>query len=166
MSHHSNIDIYSKYDKLVKVVVDRLLLSRNISSLCVEKDDLFQIAWITLINCLDKFDPTRNIKFETYASKAMINSINTELLKQSKKKLSPLYVDIEEDAKEDSNIIFKQIISVSNKVLSRKQRDVFWKKFIDNLTFTDIGSQMGFSRETARKIYNKSFKIIKESINE
>ncbi|HOK53245.1 MAG TPA: FliA/WhiG family RNA polymerase sigma factor [Armatimonadota bacterium] len=57
--------IISNYAYLAKYVVDRLNLCPNP---VVSYDDLIGHAIMGLIDAVDKFDPNREVKFETYAS--------------------------------------------------------------------------------------------------
>lgn len=52
------------YLPLVKIVCGRLALSLPAH---VDKDDLLQSGFFGLLDALERFDPERNIKFETYA---------------------------------------------------------------------------------------------------
>ena len=66
----NNYLIYHQYLGMVKSLICRLNYPSQI-----EFDDLVQVGIIVLLNCIDKFDPTRNIKFVTYAQRSVYNRL-------------------------------------------------------------------------------------------
>lgn len=64
LSTQQRSDYIEKYSPLIRYVADRLAtrLPSHIS-----KDDLVSSGILGLIDAVDKFDPTRNIQFKTYA---------------------------------------------------------------------------------------------------
>ena len=64
--------IILKYAHLVKYVAGRLLMHLGQH---VEYDDLISYGIFGLIDAIDKFDPDKNVKFETYASLRIKGSI-------------------------------------------------------------------------------------------
>lgn len=159
----SKVDI-TKYESTVKAVVNRLLLSRRISQFSLERDDLYQIGWMALMNCEKTYDESRGIQFDTYATKAIINAVNRELKRLSDRRAYTMTTDVEEAPREPSDKMMHRLIDVmehSGK-FTPAQRRVFWLKFTDNLSFTEIGNQVGASRETVRQGYNLSIERLKE----
>jgi len=65
-----------KYVELVKIVAGRLYVSYNAH---VEYEDLVSYGIIGLIDAIEKFDITKNIKFETYANFRIRGSIIDQL---------------------------------------------------------------------------------------
>ena len=57
-------EIAEYYLPLVKIVCSRLAISLPQH---LDKDDLLSSGFFGLLDAIDRFDPTRNIKFETYA---------------------------------------------------------------------------------------------------
>ena len=160
------IDI-TKYETTVKTVVNKLLSCRRISQYSIEKDDLYQIGWMAVMNCEKTFDKNRGVKFETYATTAIINAVNKEFKRLSNKKLFLTTFDLE--AKVDLRLpgkIMHQLIDVieNSGEFNKIERKILWFKFTDELCFTKIGEQMGVSRETVRKIYRNSINKLKELI--
>ena len=66
----------SRYAPLVKYVVDRLVVHLPKS---VERDDLVSSAIIGLFDALEKYDPSKGTKFETYAIWRIRGAILDEL---------------------------------------------------------------------------------------
>ena len=64
LSQEQRIDYIEKYSPLIKYVADRLA-SRLPSH--ISKDDLISSGILGLIDAVDKFDPSRQILFKTYA---------------------------------------------------------------------------------------------------
>lgn len=160
----NKVDV-TNYESTVKAAVNRLLLSRRISQFPIERDDLYQIGWIAVMNCAKTFDENRGVKFETYATKAIINAVNKELKRLSDRRTYTITIDsAATEVSVVADTIMRQLIDTveSNGKFSRVERKVFWLKFIDDLCFTEIGKQVGVSRETVRKMYRKSIDKVKE----
>lgn len=152
-------------ENVVKAVVNKLLLSRRYFSLYTEREDLFQIGWVTLIGCLETFDTGRGIKFETYASKAIYNAVNKELkrLVIEHKNTSTMEATEYELPEFEDEYMKKLVNTVENSgVFTARMKKVFWLRFIDEQSFSQIGTAIGVSREYARQLYNKSVKKLKE----
>lgn len=66
-----------RYASLVKHVVDKI--SSRLPSHLQVKEDLINVGVIGLISALEKFDKTRNVKFETYASIRIRGAVLDEL---------------------------------------------------------------------------------------
>jgi len=69
-----------KYLPLVKYIAGRMVIGKSAS---VDIDDLIGYGVIGLIDAIDKFDPGRGVKFETYASLRIKGAIIDELRKLS-----------------------------------------------------------------------------------
>jgi len=164
MKFHSKSELYQKYDKTVRAAVNRLLLTRRLACLPIDREDLYQIGWIALLKCVPHFDTSRGVKFETYASTVIVNAVNKEIKHYVNRKMPNFDIDIEDETEDSQSEMLSRLIAVTKEMLSKREFAVFWMKFIDNKTFTEIGENYGFSRETARKIYNNSLDKIKESI--
>lgn len=72
-------EIITKYVELVKIVSSRLF---NYYAQKIDYDDLVGYGIIGLIDAIDKFDYTKNIKFETYASIRIKGAIMDEIRNQ------------------------------------------------------------------------------------
>ena len=64
--------IIEEYINLVKIIAGKLY---NYYASNIEYDDLMSYGVIGLIDAIDKYDPSKNIKFETYASIRIRGSI-------------------------------------------------------------------------------------------
>ena len=71
-------DIVVSYVNLVKCVV----LKMREACGCAEVDDLVSCGMLTLIDCVERFDVTRNVKFETFASIKIRGSVIDYIRKQ------------------------------------------------------------------------------------
>lgn len=73
--------IAMEYIGIVRFVVSKFRsYSRHASSVIDEKD-LMQLGMIGLLDSIDRFDPTRGVKFETYAITRIRGSVQDELRK-------------------------------------------------------------------------------------
>lgn len=74
----ARVDLISHYSYLVKITSGRLVTSIPGG---MEKEDLVGAGVIGLIKSVDQFDPTRDVKFETYAI-ALIRGAILEMLRE------------------------------------------------------------------------------------
>jgi RNA polymerase sigma factor (sigma-70 family) len=82
MTSLSNPDIVTKYEKMVRAVVAKLLLRYHLYNYCLDRDDLHQLGWIALLKSLKLFDPSYGVKFETYASRSIYYYIKEQLTRK------------------------------------------------------------------------------------
>ena len=155
-----------RYQKLVRVVVDRLLLNRRWVHL-TEKEDLYQIGWMTLMGCFDRFDKSRNVKFETFASSSIFNAVIDELRLLNRKQLPITFVNPDipvDEVTETRDVLVTKLINMIELSghFTTKERRIFWLRFTESQRFIDIGSKLDISKETARRIYNASIIKAKE----
>lgn len=94
-------ELITSYVPLVKKVVGRMMMTL---SSAVEYDDLLSYGIIGLIDAIEKFDPERGYKFETYAVNRIRGTIYDELraldwiprsVRQKAKQLEKAYSDVE-----------------------------------------------------------------------
>lgn len=76
-STHARSDLIAHYSYLVKITAGRLVTSVPGG---MDRDDLVSAGVIGLIKSVDQFDPTRDVKFETYAI-ALIRGAILEMLR-------------------------------------------------------------------------------------
>lgn len=74
-------ELASSYRDLVKAVVRKVLAGRYAGSSVIDVDDLEQVAYIGLLEAIERFDSTKGVKFETYAVSRIRGSIQDELRK-------------------------------------------------------------------------------------
>lgn len=70
-------ELIMKYAPLVKNIVGRLAAKLPIDS--ADKEDLINVGIMGLMSALEKFDKTRNVQFETYASFRIRGAVLDEL---------------------------------------------------------------------------------------
>ncbi|MBC8257580.1 MAG: FliA/WhiG family RNA polymerase sigma factor [SAR324 cluster bacterium] len=75
-TQQSREDQLIKYAPLVKRVVTRMAARFPPG---VDQDELYQVGMIGLLDAVDKFDPTRDVKFKTYAEFRIRGAILDEL---------------------------------------------------------------------------------------
>lgn len=89
----------------------------------VSTEDLISIGTIGLINAVNTFDPLKNIKLATYASRCIENEILMHLRHLKKEKLEisiaqPLYIDA------DGNELFlEDVLGTAEDVVSKRIED-------------------------------------------
>jgi len=75
-------ELILKYSYLVKRVVSRLAYISHSSNPSLDMEDLISYGILGLMDAIEKYDPSRNVKFETYAAFRIKGAIIDQLRKQ------------------------------------------------------------------------------------
>ena len=75
---NARVEIINHYAYLVKITAGRLVTSLPGG---LDRDDLVSAGVVGLIKAVDQFDPTRDVKFETYAI-ALVRGAILEMLRE------------------------------------------------------------------------------------
>lgn len=73
--------LVKEYIGLVKFVISKFRNNARQSTSVIDEDDLLQIGMMGLLDAIDRFDPTRGVKFETYAITRIRGTVQDELRK-------------------------------------------------------------------------------------
>ncbi len=73
--------LVSEYIGLVRFVVSKFRSTARHSPSIIDENDLFQLGMIGLLDSIDRFDPARGVKFETYAITRIRGTVQDELRK-------------------------------------------------------------------------------------
>jgi len=152
----------SKHQQTVRAVVNRLLLSRRISDVQTERDDLYQVGWMILMKCLEQFDETRGVKFETYLSRSIYHAVNNELARLYKRKMVHIDWDICERHK-DNTYLVRDIVQDSG-WFTPDEQTVFWARLLHNTSYRQIERDTGIERKKASVMYRRVLAKIKETL--
>ena len=79
-SHNNKDDQIIKYLPLVKKVVSRI----EVKDTALDKEDLIGYGVLGLIDAIEKYDSSKNVLFETYASLRIRGTVIDELRKGGK----------------------------------------------------------------------------------
>lgn len=154
-SKTKSLDIREKlileYSQLVKYVAGRLSIYFGSH---VEYDDLLSFGVFGLIDAIDKFDITKGVKFETYASLrirgAIIDSIREldwvpRSVRQKNKELEKVYAEVENElghSASDKEIADRMGVSVDN--LNKMITNVNMSSLVSLDEFLEQNYEIGF----------------------
>lgn len=68
-----------KLNTTVRIVVNRLLSDRRFIANYIDREDLYQLAWVVVMKCAVLYDASRGASFETYCSTSIRNAVGKEL---------------------------------------------------------------------------------------
>ena len=170
----------------------RLVLSviRRFSASSENSDDLFQIGCIGLIKAINTFNPLKNIKLATYASRCIENEILMFLRRNNKVKYEvsidePLNVDwdgnellLSDILGTDEDVISKgledevdrRLLRQALGLLSERERSIIELRFgidrKDGKEFTqkEVADQMNISHSYISRLEKKIMKRLKKEI--
>lgn len=127
----------------------------------LEYDDVFQMGCIGLTRSLNSFNPSKGIKFTTYAYRSISNDIRVGLRTNYGKPTNHQSMDMDAtegscflknilaDKSIDNNIIedtdfFKSLMGSVNE----KQRQVLELRYLENMSIVNIQKKLNISRPT------------------
>ncbi|MDL1894130.1 FliA/WhiG family RNA polymerase sigma factor [Sphingobacteriales bacterium CHB3] len=73
--------LVTEYSGVVKFVVSKFRGYSRQSTAVINEEDLLQLGMIGLLDSIDRFDPSRGVKFETYAITRIRGTVQDELRK-------------------------------------------------------------------------------------
>lgn len=198
LSDDEFMDLYLKMKKGDMNARDKIILSNvgfviaivitRFSGIDLEQNDLFELGIIGLINAVDSFDISKNVKFSTYTYTCIYNEILMMLRKKSK---SPVCASIDENIRNDKdedefriidviedenanieNFQFNKILLdlVKNAIydLPKFDRDIVIKYFgldgNDPLRQPEIAKCYNVSQSYISRIIRRSLKSVKEKL--
>ncbi|MBR5174246.1 MAG: RNA polymerase sporulation sigma factor SigK [Clostridia bacterium] len=163
-------------------------IAKKFDNTRVELDDLVSIGTIGLIKSISGFDPSKNIKLATFASRCIENEILMHLRKTSKMKVEvslyePLNVDYEGNMLMLSDVLGsdpdeiyhgieeqdeKEMLRQTFSKLGKRDREIVQKRFgldgEDEMTQKEIAEMMGISQSYISRLEKKIIERLKEEI--
>ena len=109
-----------------------LFRSKKFDNTGVGVEDLISIGTIGLIKAINTFNPTKNIKLATYASRCIENEILMHLRRTSKTKLE---VSIDEPLNVDwdgNELLLSDILGTEDDIISKDMESEVEKKLLHN----------------------------------
>ncbi|MBZ4687009.1 MAG: polymerase sporulation-specific sigma factor [Clostridia bacterium] len=184
-----------KGDKAVKsVLIERNLrlvvyIARKFENTGVGIEDLVSIGTIGLIKAVNTFDPEKNIKLATYASRCIENEILMHLRRNNKTKVEvsldePLNIDwdgnellLSDVLGTENDIIYKAIeedvdkklLRIAMKKLSNREKRIVEFRFglVDGVEKTqkEVADLLGISQSYISRLEKRILKRLKKEIN-
>jgi RNA polymerase sigma factor (sigma-70 family) len=123
-------------------------------------DDLLGEAMAALLSAKDRFDPSRGVKFSTYAHSVIINRLADVM-----KKIPPAYAEVEisadipSDLPSPENLYIEKeseesLLSGLGEVLSPLEFSVLMLR-IDGLSYADIAREQGVSESSVKNALSR-----------
>lgn len=150
--------IILEYAPLVKVVAGRLSMYLGYN---VEYEDLVSYGIFGLIDAIDKYDTTKAVKFETYASLRIRGSILDQIrkmdwiprtIRQRQKKIDAVIKELE--AKQGRNATDEEIagaLGISEGEYQEWQSQMMVTNVVSLNEFLDQGSEVPIEKNSAQK---------------
>lgn len=174
-----------KNNQLIK---DNMSLVISIASRYIKKvngleiDDLIQEGRIALYRAIETFDPSRKIKFSTYAYNVIQRSIINVVVKQNRKSWKDVVVkqnkenwrngnedllSILPDTKAETKLVMMdQINSLFKSAgLTKREQRVIELRYWKDLYFDEIGKEIGSSKTNTRAIYSKALRKMQNVVS-
>ncbi len=163
-------------------------IARKFENTNISVDDLISIGSIGLIKAINTFDPQKNIKLATYASRCIENEILMQLRKTSNTKTEisidePLNVDwdgnellLSDILGTDSDIINRnieeetdrQLLRIAIAKLSRREQQIMTMRFgldgSDERTQKEVADLLGISQSYISRLEKKIISRLKKEI--
>lgn len=164
-------------------------IARKFENTGVETEDLISVGTIGLIKAVNSFDPEKNIKLATYASRCIENEILMHLRRvvRLKSEISldePLNVDFEGNelllsdilgtepdlvSKNIENSVERQLLWAAINKLNRREREIMQMRFgllgIEEKTQKEVADLMGISQSYISRLEKKIIVRLKKEIS-
>jgi len=137
----------------------------------IDSHDISSIAMWTLNTCIDRYDPTKGAKFTSYFYQQLTYAYKNELKKKkpefSCSTLENTHSAIkrkclqEEQNKRSENE--KHIFHILESI-PEKMKKIIEQKFFYRMSFKEIAEENGYSRETARRRFQKAIKLCRKLV--
>lgn len=114
------------------------------------------------MKCLEHFDESRGVKFETYLTRSIYHAINNELARLYKRQMTHIDWDIC-DAHLDNTYLVLDIVQDSGKFTSDEQA-VFWARLLHKTSYRQIERDTGIERKKASVMYRRVLAKIKDML--
>ena len=188
------IEIFKKEpDKVRSELIERNLrlvvyISKKFENTGINIEDLISIGTIGLIKAINTFNPDKNIKLATYASRCIENEILMYLRKNSTKKTEisidePLNIDwdgnellLSDILGTDNDIIYhnleaeidKELLEIAMQTLTPRERNIMELRFgirrRDAKTQKEVADLLGISQSYISRLEKKIISRLKKEI--
>lgn len=167
-------------------LIHRIISDIGWNSQVIDRDDLFQVGAEGLLNAYDHWDPTK-ATFITYAYNgirwAVLREINKSkwsrtrsVLREDRKLISGNYtvhneggdtiMDLQTDDSDDYGDVERRVdserLGLRLRHLTKMERSVVLKRYVDGLTFDAIGSEYGLTRQRIQQIEKKALEKLRQ----
>lgn len=139
-------------------------LERGING--IDKVQLIERGYASLINAVDGFDPWMGFRFSTYACNSITRGFLSKIPPSRSFVLIDDIDDIGSEHKDEQKDLYLERLKVilNSDNLDTREKEVLKYRFYAKLTLKEVGNMWGFTKERARQIQNKALAKLKESL--
>jgi RNA polymerase sigma factor (sigma-70 family) len=134
-------------------------------SKAIDEHDLYSIAMFILMRCVERYDPTKGAKFTSYFYQQLSYAYKNELKKKRfefSTDSSVLANAIEERRRSNLDEESRKDVRIVLESMPEDMRKIMQQKFYHEMSFKQIAEENGYSRETARRRFQKAVKMFKK----
>ena len=121
----------------------------------IDHHDISSISMCTLMRCVERYDPTKGAKFTSYLYQQLVYAYKNEL-KKKKPEFSCDTIEKSFDM-QSKNEVYEILESIPENM-----KKIIQQKFYYDMSFKEIAQENGYSRETARRRFQKAMKLCKK----
>ena len=122
----------------------------------IDFEELESIKMLTLWKCVNKYDKDKGAKFTSFLF-SQLGFAGKNHLKKKRKEYNCEKIEVC-DMRNDTGEFFDTLDGLPEEVVK-----IIRQRFIYNMTMTEIGSQNGYSRETARRRLLRAVRLCKKA---
>jgi len=139
------------------------ILARKFANAQTDEEDLFQEGMLAYIKAESTFNPTRDVKFETYASRVITNRFIDILRKQGSDAVELQEENTIGDFNMDDEVNLIEIRKILREKVNDMERAVF-NSYIEGFSYEEIGKIFELPRKKIDNIVQKVKRIIKSEM--
>jgi RNA polymerase sigma factor (sigma-70 family) len=124
----------------------------------IDADEITSLQMDILWECIKKYDPERGSKFTSYLYQQLSFALRSKAKKKKREFASEAIQENTPCNKSQSDMNCYDILDG----LPLDVSHIIKQRFVKNMTMNEIGTENGYSRETARRKLIKAVKICKE----
>jgi RNA polymerase sigma factor (sigma-70 family) len=134
------------------------------------RDELVSAGYEALVRAGDRFDPTRNVTFTTFAFHPVLGSMYDHLRTHARWAAKHVAIDSEEvevsaPASAERQMLTAQVLATLNSLPSLP-RDIITARFLEEETLSSIGARLGMSKTHVSIQLGRALQLLREKLDD
>ena len=134
------------------------------------RDELLSAGYEALVRAGDRFDPTRNVTFTTFAFHPVLGSMYDHLRTHATWAAKHVHIESEEvevsaPASAERKMLTAQVLATLNSLPSLP-RDIITARFLEEETLSSIGARLGISKTRVSIHLSRALQLLRKKLDD